>query len=145
MYVQICNKYTHVTSHTYIYIYTYIHTLHYITLHYITLHYITLHACIHTYIHTYYIYIIVYNYLIYILYLDRVDQPISSNIVTVLLETAWHRLVPCVFLQATSIRMHMRLTSNSIAWMRAHLECGEFHVKATKWLTNMCIYIYMII
>ena len=86
----------------------------------------------HTYIHTIYIYIIVYNYLIYILYLDRVDQPISSNIGTVLLETAWHRLVPCVFLQATSIRMHMRLTSNSIAWMRAHLECGEFHVKATK-------------
>ena len=34
-----------------IYVYIYIHTLHYITLHYTTLHYITLHY-IHTYTHT---------------------------------------------------------------------------------------------
>ena len=48
----------------YIYTHTYIHTLHYITLHYITLHYITLHY-IHTYIHTYNIYI-QYTHYIYI-------------------------------------------------------------------------------
>ena len=48
------NPYTY-TVHTYIYIYTYIHTLHYITLHYITLHYITIHYITLHYItyHTY--------------------------------------------------------------------------------------------
>ena len=99
MYIQICNKYTHVT-----YIYIHIHI---------------------------------------ILYLDQVDQPISSNIVTVLLETAWHRLVLCVFLQATSIRMHMRLTSNSIAWMRAHLKDSRTCIYI--WLYSMYGKIYGII
>ena len=35
--------YTYTYIRGYIYIYTYIHTLHYITLHYTTLHYTTLH------------------------------------------------------------------------------------------------------
>ena len=39
----------------YIYIHTYIHTLHYITLHYITLHYITLHYITLHYITLHYI------------------------------------------------------------------------------------------
>ena len=58
-------------QNVYIYIYTYIHTLHYITLHYITLHYITLHyiTYIHTlhYIHTYIHYIhYIHTYITYI-------------------------------------------------------------------------------
>ena len=60
----------------YICVYTYIHTLHYITLHtYITLHNITLHTYIHyitsyihyiTYIHTYITYIHTLHYITYI-------------------------------------------------------------------------------
>ena len=52
--------------YTHIYIYTYIHTLHYTTLHYITIHYITIQYIhtLHTYIHIYiYIYINTYIHL----------------------------------------------------------------------------------
>ena len=52
-------------DYIYLYAYTYIHTLHYVTLHYITLHNITLHnITLHTYLPTYiYIYIYMYVYI----------------------------------------------------------------------------------